>query len=89
MDCQVEQESHFWHLFDFNRDQKPSGAIRNICAMYGDGAIGERTAKDWIIRFKHVTFDLDDAPRSDRPVEMDEEQLGIFWMNMAARQAAN
>ena len=36
--------------------------------------MAERTAQDWFSRFKHNNFDLNDAPRSGRPVEMDEDQ---------------
>ncbi|KAK6742144.1 hypothetical protein RB195_009797 [Necator americanus] len=50
-------------------------AARDICALYGDGAIAERTARDWYATFKNGVFDLKDAPRSGRPVELDEERL--------------
>ena len=43
--------------------------------MYGEGAIAERTARDWYAKFKNGNFDLKDAPRSGRPVEFDEERL--------------
>ena len=62
-------------FFAFNRDQKASKAARDICAVYGEDAIAERTAWDWLSRFKHNNFDLNDVPRSRRPVEMDEDQL--------------
>ena len=78
MDCQVDKKSHFRHLllFAFNRGQKASEATRDICAVYGKDAIAERTARDWFARFKHDNFDLNDAPRSGGPAEMDEDQLG-------------
>ena len=78
MDCQVDKKSHFRHLllFAFNRGQKASEATRDICAVYGEDAIAERTARDWFARFKHDKFDLNDALRSGRPVEIDEDQLG-------------
>ena len=43
--------------------------------MYGEDAIAERTAQNWFSRFKHNNFDLNDASRSGRPVEMDKDQL--------------
>ncbi|KOC64863.1 Histone-lysine N-methyltransferase SETMAR, partial [Habropoda laboriosa] len=46
-----------------------------ICVVYGEGAIGERTARDWYAKFKNGNFDLKDAPRSGRPVQFDEERL--------------
>ena len=78
MDCQVDKKSHFRHLllFAFNRGQKASEATRDICAVYGKDARAERTARDSFARFKHDNLDLNDAPRSGRPAEMDEDQLG-------------
>ena len=47
MECQVEKLKHFRHilLFEFNRGTKAKEAVRNICAVYGDNAIGESTAR--------------------------------------------
>ena len=43
--------------------------------MYGEGAIAERTARDWYAKFKNGNFDLKDASRSGRPLEFDEQRL--------------
>lgn len=76
MECQVEKNEHFLHLlFAFNQGSKATEAAHNICAVYGVGAIAERTARDWYAKFKKGNFDLKDAPRSRRPVEFDEERL--------------
>ena len=42
------------------------------------GAITERTAHDWNIKFKKWNFDLKDVLHSVRPVEFDEERLNKF-----------
>ena len=46
MDCQVDKNLHFRHLllFAVNRGQKASKAARDICAVYGEDAMAERTA---------------------------------------------
>ena len=77
MDCQVNKKSDFPHLlfFAFNRDQKASEVTKDICAVYGEDAIPERTVRDWFARFKRGNFDLNDAPRSGRPIKMNEDQL--------------
>ncbi|KAG8237312.1 hypothetical protein J437_LFUL017496, partial [Ladona fulva] len=54
---------------------KAAEASHNICAVYGVGAIAERTARDWYAKFKKGNFDLKDAPCYGRPVEFDEERL--------------
>ena len=77
MDCQVNKKSHFRHLllFAFNRYQKAGKVTKDICVVYGEDAIAERTVRDWFARFKSGNFDLNDPPRSERPINMDEDQL--------------
>ncbi|KOC60012.1 Histone-lysine N-methyltransferase SETMAR [Habropoda laboriosa] len=59
MECQVEKNEHFRHLlFAFNQGSKAAKAARDICAVYGEGAIAERTARDWYAKFKNGNFDL-------------------------------
>ena len=71
------KNEHFRHLllFAFNQGSKTAKAARNICSVYGEGAIAEGTVRDWYAKFKNGNFDLKDAPRSGRPVEFDEERL--------------
>ena len=56
----MEKLEHFRHilLFEFYRGTKAAEAARNICAVYGDNAIGERTARKWVSRFKENRFTL-------------------------------
>ncbi len=77
MECQVDKNEHLRHLllFAFNQDFKAAKAARQICAMYGEDAIAERTAQKWFSRFKEGHFDVTDNPRSGRPVEFDEDRL--------------
>ena len=77
MECQVDKNEHFRHhlLFAFNRGAKATEAAREICAVYGKGAIAERTAQYWFAKFKRGNFDLKDASHSGRPSEFDEERL--------------
>ena len=65
-------------LFAFNRDGKDAKAAkvaREICAVYGEDAMPERTARWWFSRFKNKKFNLKDAARSGRPVGFDEDRL--------------
>ena len=72
MECQVEKNEHFRHL---HQGSKGANAARDICAVYGEGAIAERTARDWYTKFKNGNFDLKGALRSGRSIEFDEERL--------------
>lgn len=53
---------------------RPQNA-RDICAVYGEGTIVERIARDWYVKFKNGNFYFKDALRSGRPVKFDEERL--------------
>ena len=43
--------------------------------VYGEGVIGESTAKKWFAKFKNGNFDIDDTPRSGRLSEFDKDHL--------------
>ena len=47
IECQVEKFEHFRYilLFEINRGAKSAEADRNICAVYGENAIGESTTR--------------------------------------------
>ncbi|XP_029645463.1 uncharacterized protein LOC115219439 [Octopus sinensis] len=77
MDCQDE---HFRHLLLF-ADSKAAKAARDVYAVYGEGAIAERTAFDWYAMFKNGNFDLKAASHSGRRVEFDEERLNQLLQN--------
>ena len=54
---------------------KAAEAARNICAMYGDNAIGESTARKLFSRLKEDRFDISDITLSGRPSGFDEDRL--------------
>ena len=43
--------------------------------VYGEGVIGESTARKWFAKSKNGNFDIDNTPRSGRPSEFDEDHL--------------
>lgn len=76
MDCQVdEKKSHFRHLplFAFSWGQKASEVTKDMCAVYGENSIAGKTVRDQFTRFKYDNFDLNDDPRSGRPIKVDED----------------
>ena len=80
MECKVKKLEHFRHilLFEFNRGAKAAEAARNICAVYGDNAIGESTARKWFSHFEEDHSDISDTPRSGRPSGFDEDRLNTM-----------
>ena len=58
--------------------QKQRRRPENICAVYGDNAIGESTVRKWFSRFKKDRFDISDTPRSGSPSGFDEDRLNTL-----------
>ena len=71
------KKQHFQHLlfFAFHQGQKAAEAAWDICMVYGEGVIGESTARKWFAKFKNGNFDIDDMPCSRRSSELDEVHL--------------
>ena len=49
--------------------------------MHGEGAVTHRTCQKWFAKFRAGDFSLDDAPRSGRPVEVDQDQIETLIEN--------
>ena len=43
--------------------------------IFGEGVIGESTARKWFAKFKNGNFDINNMPRSRRASEFDEDHL--------------
>ena len=60
---------------DFKKGKNATETQKKICAVYGEGAVIDRTCQKWFAKFCAGVFLLDDAPRSGRPVEVDSDQI--------------
>ena len=71
-----ENMQHFWHimLYYFKIGKNTTGMHKRICAVYGEGAVTDRTCQKWFAKFCDRAFPLDDAPRLGRLVEVDRDQ---------------
>jgi histone-lysine N-methyltransferase SETMAR len=70
-----------YYVFYFKRGKKATQTQGNICAMYGEDAVNERTCRKWFARFRAGNFYLDDAPRSGRQAEVDDDQIKTLIEN--------
>ena len=43
--------------------------------VYGEGVIGESTARKWFVKFKNGNFDINNTLHSGRPSEFDKDHL--------------
>ena len=62
-------------LHEFRLGRKATEAASNICHTMGEDVVSNRTAQNWFSRFKKGKFDLDDLPRSGRPLKVDVDAL--------------
>jgi len=51
------------------------------CAVYGEGAVAERTVRKWFVRFKADNFNLEDQEGPGRPSTTDENQIKTLIEN--------
>ena len=54
---------------------------KKVWAVYGEGAVTDQTCQKWFVKFRAGDFSLDDARRSDRPVEVDSDQIETLTEN--------
>ena len=77
MELTREQKRLLLH-FQWKLGETASGAARKICEAYGEKAIGRSTAKEWFAKFNAGTEDLEDQPRSGRPVSIENAATDVF-----------
>ena len=62
-------------LHEFRLGHKATEAANNICSTMGKDLLSARTAQRWFNRFENGDLELDDLPRSGRPMELDVDFL--------------
>ena len=68
-------------LYYFKKGKNATETHKKICALYGEGAVTDRTCQNWFAKFRAGDFSLDDAPQSGRPVEVDSDQIETIIEN--------
>jgi len=79
----MEEKVHFRHLmlFFYRKGKNATQVANKICAVYGEGAIAERTVRKWFTRFKAGDFNFEDQERPGRPSIIDEDQIKTLIEN--------
>ena len=62
-------------LYDFKSGVSAAESSRRINAAFGEGTTSERSAHDWFARFRKGDESLEEAPRSGRSSEVDDDRL--------------
>ena len=78
-----EKKQQFWHimLYYFKKGENATETQKKICAVYGEGAVTDRTCQKWFVKFRAGDFSLDDAPQLGRPGEVDNDQIETLIEN--------
>ena len=77
MEYSDNKNTHFRHLlyFAFRRGLNATQAVQEICNVYGENSIVDRTGREWFTKFKNCNIQLNDAPRVGRLSEFDDDGL--------------
>ena len=78
-----EKSNIFCHimLYYFMKGKNTTETHKKICALFGGGAVTDWTCQKWFVKFDAGDSLLDDAPRSGRPVEVDNDQIEALIEN--------
>ncbi|GFV55827.1 histone-lysine N-methyltransferase SETMAR [Trichonephila clavipes] len=70
-------KQHFRHflLFYYKKGKKAVQARKKLTDVYGEGVLTVRQCQNWFAKFRSGNFDIEDAPRSGRPVEVDKDVI--------------
>jgi len=68
---------HLRELLIYFFNLKKSEAHRLLVEAYGDGALSERSCREWFQKFKNGEFDVEDKERSGSVEDADENGSGI------------
>ena len=73
------KKQHFRHImlyyFKKGKNTTETQKKKKVCAVYGEGAVTDRTCQKWFAKFRAGDFSLDDAPWSGRLVEVHSDQI--------------
>ena len=74
----MEEKSNVFSILCFIISRKVKKQLKHqkkISAVYGEGAVTDRTCQKWFAKFCAGGFSLDNAPWSGKPVEVDSDQI--------------
>ncbi|GFT64402.1 HTH_48 domain-containing protein [Trichonephila clavipes] len=70
-------KQHFRHilLFYYRKGKNAVQARKKLTDVYGEGVLTVRQCQNWFTKFRSGNFDVEDAPRSGRPLETDKDAI--------------
>ena len=73
----VNDSEHFCHylLFYFRKGKNGVQTRKKLCAVHGKDVSSEHQYQNWFSKFRSGYFDLEDAPRSGRSINADDDKI--------------
>ncbi|GFW37538.1 histone-lysine N-methyltransferase SETMAR [Trichonephila clavipes] len=68
-------DSHEMLQFADLKGKNAVQARKKLTDVYGEGVLTVRQCQNWFAKFRSGNFDVEDAPRSGRPVEADKDAI--------------
>ena len=70
-------KQHFRHIlfFYYRKGKNAVQARKKLTDVYGEDVLTVRQCQNWFAKFRSGNFDVEDAPRSGRPVEADKDTI--------------
>ena len=62
-------------LYYFKKGKSVTERQKQICAVYGEGAMTDQMCQTWFVKFPAGDVSLDDAPWLGRPVEVGSNKI--------------
>ncbi|EZA46710.1 Histone-lysine N-methyltransferase SETMAR [Ooceraea biroi] len=71
------QKEHFRHIlfYYFRKGKNAVQAHKKLRDVYGEDALKLRQCQNWFTKFRSRDFNVKDAPRSGRPIEIDDDKI--------------
>ena len=77
MECKNEHFRHIF-LFYFPKGKNAAQAAKLSRNVYGEGALKDRQCRNFFDKFRSGDFSFKDEQRSDRPNEVDDDQIKVI-----------
>ncbi|GFY36799.1 HTH_48 domain-containing protein [Trichonephila clavipes] len=61
--------------FLYSKGKNTVQARKKLTDVYGEGVLTVRQCQNWFAKYRSGNFDVEDAPRSGRPVEADKDAI--------------
>ena len=62
-------------LYEFKLGTSASSSSRKLCTAFGEGAVSEKTARNWFQKFRSGNETLEDKLRAGRPISLHNGNL--------------